>query len=138
MIALANAAERIADKGLFSQFGLSATTGGVLLMVNMFPETTPTDVMKRFGCTRSNVTQRLDKLEKMKLLKRMANKGSDKRSVSLQLTPSGKKTAGILWEKVQNRATQVESVMKSAEIESLHGMFDRIEAFLKQSEHRAW
>ncbi|MFO0764818.1 MAG: MarR family transcriptional regulator [Patescibacteria group bacterium] len=138
MIALANTAERIADQGLFSHFDLSATTGGVLLMVSKFPETTPTDIMKRFGCTRSNVTQRLDKLETMSLLKRVANRGSDKRSISLALTPKGKKTAEILWEKVQNRATQAESIMKPAEVERLHEMFDRIEVFLKQSEHRAW
>lgn len=138
MIALSHVAERIADQGLFRQFDLTGATGGVLLIVNKYPTTTPTDLMKRFGCTRSNVTQRIDKLESMKLIKRGSGPSSDKRSISLSLTPKGKKIADELWDKVQSRATEIEGMMKPLEMKRFHASLDRIEAFLKESEHRAW
>lgn len=138
MIALSHVAERIADQHLFRQFDLTGATGGVLLIVNKYPTTTPTDLMKRFGCTRSNVTQRIDKLELMKLIKRGAGPSSDKRSISLALTPKGKKIADELWTKVEARGKEVENVLKPAEMKRFHASLDRIEKFLKDSEHRAW
>ncbi|MFA5986585.1 MAG: MarR family transcriptional regulator [Parcubacteria group bacterium] len=91
IMCIASRLERIADQHIFRHIDLSAISVKILFIIHIHPSITPSDIQESVGGTKSNISQRLNYLEKKGFITRTHTKDADKRTVSLTLTPIGKK-----------------------------------------------
>jgi DNA-binding MarR family transcriptional regulator len=85
--------ESIANRHIFSHIDMTSASIKIMCVLSKCPTcNTPTKILELIGGTRSNISQRLDYLEKNGLITRKhATAESDKRKVSVLLTAKGKR-----------------------------------------------
>ena len=97
--------ERIANVHIFSHIGLSSANIKIMCILDRMKITTPSGILKFLGGTRSNISQRLDFLEKKGyILRKHDSTSADKRKVNIQLTTAGRRklTEAEKWLKKAN------------------------------------
>ncbi len=126
--------ERIADHHIFRHVDLSAMSVKILFIINDAASITPSAIQEIVGGTKSNISQRLNYLEKKKYLSRKHNKNTDKRTVSIVLTPLGKKKIAVVnkWLlktnlSLEKNFTQKELTSHFAFMQKLHTIIDDVE-----------
>ncbi len=84
--------ENIANKHIFSHLGMTSASIKIMFVLKKCPAyNTPTKILEAIGGTRSNISQRLDFLEKKGFITRKHQElDSDKRKVNIMLTSQGK------------------------------------------------
>ncbi len=97
LILLAHRLEDTAERCFFAPHGLSMSTGRILMCLYRSDPQTPTEILNELGGKKSNITQRIALLEKMKLVARQTPKpNSDRRHIRFGLTALGKRHAKML------------------------------------------
>lgn len=94
ILMLAHRLEETAERCFFAPHGLSMSTGRILMYLYRTGPRTPTEILQDLEGKKSNITQRIATLEKLKLVARQTPKpGSDRRQTTFNLTPAGKRCA---------------------------------------------
>lgn len=92
IICLAHRMESIANKYVFEPLGFSSASMKILKALKLHVSLSPSDLFKITASTKSNISQRLNFLEKAGYIKRIyASNKQDKRKVDIQLTKLGEK-----------------------------------------------
>jgi len=82
--------EVIANRYIFHSMRLSFMSVKIMGYLSHMKAATPTDIMNSVGGTKSNISQRLNYLEKRGYISRKSDKFSgDKRKVSIRITKNG-------------------------------------------------
>lgn len=81
--------EALSERYLFKPAGISSASFKILAFIKSHPECSPTNIMDYLGGTKSNITQRLNFLEKANLISSARFKDGDKRKIHVSLTPAG-------------------------------------------------
>ncbi|EKE11402.1 MAG: hypothetical protein ACD_15C00084G0003 [uncultured bacterium] len=90
IICLAHRFEAIANKYVFQPMGFSSVSMKILKALSFNPSLSPSDLIEITSSTKSNISQRLNFLEKEGYIKRnYASNKTDKRKVNIRLTKLG-------------------------------------------------
>lgn len=90
IILTATRLESFANRYIFEPTGITSPAIKIMGILAKHGEKTPTEIMNLLGSTKSNITQRLNWLEKKKFIVRnYAKNSSDKRQIMVSLTESG-------------------------------------------------
>lgn len=83
--------ELIANRYFFAPLGMSFATVRIIHLLTKKGTLTPSELLQKIGGTKSNISQRLNLLEKEGFIRRTyASNDLDKRIVKVTLTPQGK------------------------------------------------
>ncbi len=136
IIATAHRLERLAERHFFAHFKLSGPNGKILMILGKRAPLTPSQLVECVGGTKSNVTQRLNVLERQGLVKRSSPKGQkDKRLVTVDLTPLGVKTTNSMCRSVKSKVLDLEKQLDTKllaqateALTTIHSILDAYEA----------
>jgi DNA-binding MarR family transcriptional regulator len=97
VVCLARRMENIADKYVFKPMGISSINMKILKALKWHVSLSPSDLIEITNSTKSNISQRLNFLEKEGSIRRnYASDKNDKRKVQLQLTTLGRKKLAVI------------------------------------------
>lgn len=81
--------EALTERYLFKPSGLSAASFKILAFIKNRKECSPSEILDYLGGTKSNITQRLNFLERLSLVSASKSKEGDKRKVLVCLSKTG-------------------------------------------------
>lgn len=106
LVVTAGRMESFANRQFFEPFGLTVSTCKILALFINKEKMTSKEIIYEIGGTKANITQRLNHLEKMKLIKRCQHsKCLDKRTVEIVVTEKGKKKMKEVYEFMRHRTS---------------------------------
>lgn len=128
--------EAIADQYIFRPLGLTTSTGKILKALLRHRTTTPGDLLRIVGGTKSNITQRLDILEKRGYVSRKhgEKKDGDKRQVQVALTAEGKRKIKAVEVRIRHANICLEEYFGKEELERHFDFFRKLNGILDESE----
>ena len=133
IMCIAHRFEKLGQKHIFAQADLSSVSAKILFVINMHHHISPSDIHEALGGTMSNISQRITYLEKNGFIKRI-HSTSDKRKISLDLTPLGKQKTAVIekWLKkgnvcIEKQFTKKEVAQHFAFCKKLHTILDTAE-----------
>lgn len=138
IIITASRLEHIADKYIFEPMGLSAITVKILNILTEMEPLSPTQIMEKLGGTKSNISQRLNLLQKKGFIERVyARETADKRKIAIQMTKTGRKK----WEEIIEtfKARSMDHLHKcftAAELEAHHRFHAKLNSILDDFENQ--
>ncbi len=121
--------ESCANKYLFEPSGLTMATARIIHIIKEHGPQTPTQILKFLGGTKSNLTQRLNLLQKNGLIQRSTDM-EDKRSVLIKLTEQGNKRFDETWKKMSENAWLLDKQFTKEEKASCIAVLKKLNAFL--------
>jgi len=127
----------IANRFVFSPAGITSSQFRILRMLCCDGSKRPSDIMKFAGGTKSNVSQRLNSLEKDGLIRRLAPKqGEDRRNVMIEATPKGEQMIENLLGRFQKSTDALNSKFTDEEIKALFAFLNKLNRVLDENEKR--
>jgi len=112
--------ESIAQRFVFEPMGLTAASAKIIKFLAITPsgQLTPTEIMRQIGGTKSNISQRLNFLEKLGYIQRVMRSTGDRRQTPVQLTAAGKKKYKEVRARLQGPVLMLEQHFTKAEIKT--------------------
>jgi DNA-binding MarR family transcriptional regulator len=99
---------------------------------------TPTEITKKLDCTKSNLTQRLNHLEKNGLIRRVRHPAKgDGRTVGIALTDSGRRKILEATQILRKHGALLESRFSIAEKRACHEFLKKVNQILDPYGHTA-
>lgn len=86
----------------------------------------PTEILELTGGTKSNISQRLDFLEKKGYIKTQKNTAGDKRKMSVKLTLTGKKKLSEMQKHISKVKLKLEANFTKKEIANHYAFFNKL------------
>lgn len=128
--------EAFANKHFLEVFGLTLTSLKILDVLSRYKIVTPTQLMKELGSTKSNITQRLNVMEKNGLIQRKApSQSKDKRKVGIGITVLGREKLSEAITIIGRKEVGFEKNFSPAEILACHSFLGKINDLLDQYEN---
>jgi DNA-binding MarR family transcriptional regulator len=128
--------EALANRHLFGPLGLSSTTLSILHALSVRPHTAPSDLIREFSCTKSNITQRLNLLQKHGwILRSHSISGKDRRKIGIVLTPSGIQKLEDARKALKSHGALLERHLNGDEKTGCHLFLKKINSILDHYEH---
>lgn len=125
IILTASKLEVFSNKYLFGPLELTVSSMKILLILKRKGRQTAKEILRNVGGTKSNISQRLNLLEKKGYIKKYQMEDmKDGREIFIELTPNGKKKVAILYKHIKKFKLEFESTFSSQEI-SQHSAFFR-------------
>ena len=110
ILATATRLEVVANKYVFHPMNISFMSVKILGYLSCSKKATPTDILNSVGGTRSNISQRLNYLEKEGyIIRTFAKFSDDKRKVVIKITNKGNN----ILEEVSQRLSRAQKALKS-------------------------
>lgn len=130
--------EGIANKHIFSHIDITSASIKIMCVLLKCPSAnTPGGILEAIGGTKSNISQRLAFLEKNGFIKRKhADAGSDKRKVTICLTPKGKKKLLEAEKLIQKANMYLEKHFTNEELASHFAFFKKLNDILNKEENK--
>lgn len=125
--------EFFANKHFLATFNLTITSLKILDILMRNKAVTPTFLMQKLSCTKSNITQRLKVMEKNGLIKRSAL--IDKRKVGVGITDSGRKIMSNTVNSMKKKGFEMEKKLGIKETIQCHVFLDKMNDLLDQYEY---
>lgn len=126
--------QSIANKFVFSPMGFSETSIKILKAIEHGHASTLSDILKWVGGTKSNISQRLNFLEKEKLIERAYAASDDKRKVIIKITKEGKERMGKMEKRLEKAQIKLESIFAQSELKKGQEFLRKINSFIDQEE----
>lgn len=128
--------ENIANKHIFKHIDMTSASIKIMCIIAKCPDcNTPTKILELAGGTRSNISQRLDHLEKQGfIVRKHANNGSDKRQVNISLTSEGKTKLAHTEAWVKKANLYLEKYFTKEELAAHHAFFRKLNVILDTEE----
>ena len=127
--------EAVASQRFFAPLGLSPTTFKILHILSVHPAMTPTQITKTFNCTKSNLTQRLNLLEKNGFVRRVHPSKGDGRTVRIALTDAGQHKVAEALQVLRKHGALLESHFSNSEKMACHDFLKKVNQILDPYEH---
>ena len=127
--------ESMANKYIFRPAGTSLSAMRVLGYTNSKKSITAKNIMQLSGKSKSNITQRLNILERDGFIKRTRNpKGQDKREVLVKITPKGRKKVESIKDKLKKFEISKEKYFTKKELQEHLRFMQKLNNFLDEKE----
>jgi RND family efflux transporter MFP subunit len=119
--------ESIANFHIFKPLGLSLQGFKILLMLEKFNEQSTKDLIEKLNNSKSNISQRLDYLEKKCYIKRNQNQSTgDKRMISVSITADGREILKKARVEIGEKSLEVEKFFSEDEIKIHHEFLNKL------------
>ncbi|MEI8103805.1 MAG: MarR family transcriptional regulator [Candidatus Moraniibacteriota bacterium] len=136
IICLAHRIEAIADTYVFKPMGISAMSMKILQLLKNHESLTPSDLIQMLHSTKSNISQRLNFLEKEKYITRIyASDEADKRKVAVRLTLVGKRMISTLEKRFRKAHISFEKKFTEREIAQHRAFIKKLTSIIESSEN---
>ena len=117
IIYIAARLESIANKYIFAPIGISSVSIKILGLLCCGKALTPGEILDKIGGTKSNISQRLNFLEKEGLIERTyAHFSEDKRRVAVQLTKKGTERMNEVMDRLNKAQISLENKFTKKEL----------------------
>lgn len=127
--------ESMANKYVFGPMNMSLSAMRILGYVDCHDKITAKELIDLTGKSKSNITQRLNLLEKNGLLVRIKNhKSKDQRETFLKITPLGKSRMKEAFKKIEKFHLSKEKFFSKKEIEAHIKFMHKLTIFLNKEE----
>jgi len=127
--------ESMANKYIFQPMGMSLSAMRILGYINNRKNTTAKELIYLTGKSKSNITQRLNVLEKNELITRTKNSQSkDQRETFIKITLQGKSKVKEAMKKIEKFHLSKEQFFTQKEIESHIKFMNKLSYFLDKEE----
>jgi len=128
--------EEVACQEFFKPLGLSSTTFKILHILSAHSAMTPTQITKGLDCGKSNLTQRLNLLEKNGLVRRVRpSTKADGRTVRITLTDVGKSKIDEAIQVLRKHGALLEKHFSHAEKKACHDFLKKVNQIIDPHEH---
>lgn len=135
IICLAHRFENIANKFVFQPMGISSISMKILKLLRMHGTLTASDLIEFLSSTKSNMSQRLNFLEKENLIKKTyASDKKDKRKITIELTSEGKKLILNLEKRFQKAQISFEEKFTTKELQQHRDFVAKVNLILDNEE----
>lgn len=134
IICLAHRFESIANKYVFQPMNFSPVSMKILKALSLQPGLSPKDLLEITSSTKSNISQRLDHLEKKGFIKRGSAPRKDRRKITLDLTSSGRKKLQEIEKRFERAHISFAENLESKELEEHRRFFKKLNLILDSSE----
>jgi DNA-binding MarR family transcriptional regulator len=125
----------IANRFVFSPMDITGAKFRILRMLCCDGQKRPSDIMKFAGGTKSNISQRLNGLEKDDLIVRLPPKrGEDRRNVMIEITPKGKAVIHKLVGKFSKSTEALKKQFTPKEIETHFAFIEKLNKVIDDHE----
>lgn len=121
--------EALTNHYIFLPAGLTSASFQILRILYIEGPKSPTSLLERLGSTKSNITQRLQNLEKKGLVSRVAEEG-DKRSVRIALTDEGVSKINSIINQIETAERHMEKYFTPDELASHVIFFTKLHKLL--------
>jgi DNA-binding MarR family transcriptional regulator len=136
MVCLAHRLEAIANKYVFQPMGFSSVSMKIMKMLRSHPSLSPGDLIGITNSTKSNISQRLNFLEKAGYIRRSyASDKSDKRKINLRLTGSGEKKLEEIEKRFKKAHISFSKKFTQMEIEQHEAFMRKVNSILDVEEN---
>ena len=137
IVKTANRLEVLANKYILEPLELTISSLTILDLIYKDKSVTPTQMMKAIYCSKSNITQRLNVMEKGGLIVRKPSPSEkDKRKIGIAMTEEGKKRYLQAMTVVRSKGAEVESRLRKADIADHHLFLENINRILDSYEQK--
>lgn len=136
IIFTASRLEVIANRYIFGPIGMNIPSVKIMGLLCRKKVMTPKEIMELIGGTKSNISQRLDSLEKKGYIKTRKSRNNDKRKVFVELTMSGKGKLGEIKSQLRKVKLELESNFTKKEIEKHCAFFKKLDGLINLSEKK--
>ncbi|MFH1375881.1 MAG: MarR family transcriptional regulator [Patescibacteria group bacterium] len=123
----------IANRFVFSPMGLTGAKFRVLRMVQKGKQK-PSEIMKFAGGTKSNMSQRLNTLEKEGLIKRSHSNAGDRRNIFVVVTPQGEELLKKVLVHFQHSSAELKNHFTEQEVKSHFAFIDKLNRLIDEHE----
>ena len=127
---MAHRIERLGDQCILEPLGLSHASFPLLWHILRHTELTPGALSSLTLASKSNISQRINVLERNGLVERHYGTGDDRRSVTLRLTKSGKEKCEAACEKIKKSSIHLEQFFTPEELAAYHHFFEKLNHIL--------
>ena len=135
IIFLAHRFETIANKYVFQPMGLSAISMKILKLLRVHGQLTASDLIVMANSTKSNISQRLNFLEKEKYIIRTHDiDDGDKRKIRIELTAHGKQMISDLEKRFKKAQISFEEKFSAKELAEHRSFLAKINLILDSEE----
>ncbi|MBI5422249.1 MarR family transcriptional regulator [Candidatus Peregrinibacteria bacterium] len=132
-------AERLkgyACQEFFKPLGLSSITFKILHVLSAHSAMTPTQILQALDCSKSNLTQRINLLERDGLVSRMPSQTEgDGRTVQIALTEAGKRKVAEAIQALRKNGALLETHFSDSEKKACHAFMKKVNQLLEPYEH---
>lgn len=128
--------EANANRYYFEPLGLTTTYCRIICILASQDKSTPTEILRRIGGTKSNVSQRLDVMEKNGWAKRTDPQAGDKRNIHVELTAAGRKKYEDIKVLMAQRSAHLENILTPEEKRHAHIILDKLNAIMDGHDER--
>ena len=136
IILTASRLEVIANRYLFGPIGMNIPNVKIMSLLCRKKIMTPKEIMELAGGTKSNISQRLDSLEKKGFVEMRKGAASDKRLVLVKLSALGKKKLLEMHKQIREVKLELESNFTKKEIAQHYAFFNKLNKLVDISEKR--
>lgn len=133
---IAHRLETNANRYYFEPMGLSSTYCKIICMLSAHGGARPTEILQKIGGTKSNISQRLDIMEKRGYVNRQIEQSGDKRNVRVQLTDVGQKKYHEIRAFMQKKSDYIEKQFSAEEKRHLKSIIDKLNKLMDSHDER--
>jgi DNA-binding MarR family transcriptional regulator len=125
--------ESLSNTCIFQPLGLTLISVKIMHIIHHKNGAAPSDLLKIIGGTKSNITQRLNYLEKNGLVERSAvAEGKDRRTIMVRLTKLGKEKLESAIKIVKAKSVDLEKCFSEKEIACVMKVLSRVNLLLDE------
>ena len=125
----------ISNRYVFEPLNLTISTVGIINLLDGNRELHPTEILNFFGSSKSNITQRLNLLEREMLVERIYKNEKDKRMLKVRLTAKGRKKLEEIKNQISEKAINLERNFSAEERKKIFDFFIKINLILNNYEN---
>lgn len=126
--------EALTERYLFKPAGITSASFKILAFVRKHPDCSPSHIMDYLGGTKSNITQRLNFLERSKLILSARSKEGDKRKVLVSLSPEGDKKIKEVMDSFKKNSIYLEKFFTDKELAEHFSFMRKMNSVLNDCE----
>lgn len=126
--------EMMADRFMFKPLGLTTASFRILMLLDHLGPQAPSEIMDLIGSTKSNVTQRLNFLDRQGLIKLKRKEGSDRRRVSVIITTLGVKQINAARKLFKKHNLHIENYFSAKEMKDFLSLLRKLNQGLDKCE----
>lgn len=135
IIYIASRLEAVANRYVFAPQGLSSASVKIMGLLCCQQALTPSEILEKIGGTKSNISQRLNFLEKEGLIERTyAQYANDKRRVAIALTKKGNIILQEMRKRLKAAQISLESNFSQKELTEHRKFLEKINGILDMEE----
>jgi DNA-binding MarR family transcriptional regulator len=124
----------ISNRYIFEPLNLTMSTVKILGLLDGDKELHPTEILNFFGSSKSNITQRLNLLEREGLIGRIYKDEKDKRKAKIRLTVKGRKKIEEIKTQAGKKAINFDKNFSAEERKRIYNFFNKLKLILDNTE----